>query len=63
MLESLFLFIHETLGMCFWTPFALIVAVIAVVVAVVHSRKQKKRENEFQNDGTDKQQSPVMAEV
>ncbi len=62
MLESLFLFIHETLGMCFWTPFALIATIIAVVVAGVHTYKQKKREKEFQNGGTDKK-SPVMAEI
>lgn len=63
MLESLFLFIHETLGMCFWTPFALIIAVIAIVAVIIHSYKQKKRENEFQNGNADKQQSPVMAEI
>ncbi|MBQ7933847.1 MAG: hypothetical protein IJ327_03550 [Lachnospiraceae bacterium] len=47
MLNQLFTFIHETLGMCFWTPFALLVGVLMVVIALMHSRNQKKREKVF----------------
>lgn len=50
MWNQLFTFFHETLSMCFWTPFALLVGVLMVVVALVHSRNQKEREKTFLQD-------------
>lgn len=48
MLYNLYNFIHDTLGMHFWTPFSTIVVIIMVVVCLVHLRNQKKREKNFE---------------
>lgn len=47
---SLYNFTHNSLGMHFWDLPALLAGVIILIELVVHSRKQKKREEEFDEE-------------
>lgn len=49
-----YMFSHSVLGLCAWDLPALIVLIAMVVVFVVHRHKQKKRENEFEDELTDR---------
>lgn len=51
---DLFNFTHNSLGMHFWDLLALLAGVIILVELVVHSRNQKKREDEFDEERTEK---------
>jgi len=44
---NLYDFVHDTLGMCFWTLPALIVAAAMIVIGLCHRHKQKKRQKNF----------------
>lgn len=48
MLYNLFQFTHNSLGMHFWDLPALLTAVIMVITLIVHTRNQKKREDDFE---------------
>ena len=47
-------FIHTKLGFCFWDIPALIVLIAIIAVFVVHVIRQKRRENEFEDELSDK---------
>ena len=51
---NLYNFTHSSLGMHFWDLPALIAGVIILVELIVHSRNQKKREEEFDEERTEK---------
>lgn len=50
---NLYDFIHNSLGMHFWDPAALLMGVILLVELIVHSRNQKKREDQFDEERTE----------
>lgn len=54
MLYNLYQFVHNSLGICFWELPALLVGIIMIIVAVVHSRNQKKREKDFEEERQEK---------
>lgn len=54
MLLNLYEYSHHTLGIHLWDLPALLVAVITVVVLIVHTRNQKKREDDFNEERKDK---------
>lgn len=47
---NLYNFTHNSLGMHFWELPALIAGVVTLVELIVHSRKQKKREDQFDEE-------------
>ena len=51
---NLYNFTHNSLGMHFWELPALLAGVITLVELVVHSHKQKKRENKFDEERTER---------
>lgn len=51
---NLYNFTHNSLGMHFWDLPALLAGVIILIELVVHSRKQKKREEEFDEERTER---------
>lgn len=59
MMIRLYEICHGSWGMCFWTPFALLVGVLMIVVVLVHCRNQKKREKDFCEENARTQQIPV----
>ena len=54
MLMNLYEYSHHTLGIHLWDLPALLVAVITVVVLIVHTRNQKKREDDFNEERKEK---------
>lgn len=54
MLYNFYEFAHNSLGIHFWDLPALVAAVALVVVLIVHSRNQKKRENDFEEERKEK---------
>lgn len=54
MLFDLYQFVHNSLNLHFWDLPALLVAIVIVIVAIVHSRNQKKRENEYEEKREEK---------
>lgn len=48
MLYNFYEFAHNSIGVHFWDLPALLAAVILVIVLIVHSRNQKKREDNFE---------------
>ena len=51
---DLYRFTHDSLGMHFWELPALIAGVVTLVELIVHSRKQKKREDQFDEERTER---------
>lgn len=51
---DLYNFTHGTLGMHFWDLPALLAGVLILVELVVHSRNQKKRDEEFEKERTER---------
>ena len=51
---NLYNFTHNSLGMHFWELPALIAGVVTLVELIVHSRKQKKREDQFDEERTER---------
>ncbi|GEM_PF-3378098 len=49
-MEALFTWVHETLGMCFYTLPALLTGLAMVIIGLVHWRNQKKREDDFKDE-------------
>ena len=49
---NLYGFTHNSLGMHFWEIPALIIGVITLVELLVHSRNQKKRDERFDKERT-----------
>ena len=43
-------FIHTALGYCIWDIPALILLIAMVVICLIHIKKQKKREQEFEEE-------------
>ena len=54
--------VHNSLGLHFWDLPTLVVAVLLIVVLVVHSRNQKKREDEL-NDARDEKLQTIQKEA
>lgn len=54
MLYNLYQFVHNSLGLHFWDLPALLVAIVMIIIAIVHSRNQKKRENEYEEKREEK---------
>lgn len=50
MLLDLYEYSHHALGIHLWDLPAILVAVITVVVLIVHTRNQKKREDDFNEE-------------
>ncbi len=50
MLYNLYEYLHHTLGMHLWDLPALLVAIVTAAVLIVHSRNQKKREDDFNEE-------------
>ncbi|MCI8400752.1 MAG: hypothetical protein HFI38_01430 [Lachnospiraceae bacterium] len=48
MFYNLYEYVHSSLGLHFWDPLTLLLAVILAVMVTVHSRNQKKREDDFE---------------
>lgn len=48
MLYNLYHFVHNSLGICFWELPTFIVAAVMVIVTIVHSLRQKKRKDDFE---------------
>lgn len=55
-------FVHTKLGFCFWDIPALIVLIAIIAVFVVHVIRQKRRENEFEDELSDKMAQKAAAE-
>lgn len=47
---QLYEFIHDTLGVCFWTAPAIIAALGMMIMGIVHGHNQKKRDKDFEKD-------------
>lgn len=54
MLYDLFYFVHDSFGLHFWDLPALLVGAVMVVMLIVHTRNQKKRENDFDEERQEK---------
>ena len=54
-------YFHTNLGFCLWDVLALIVFIAMVVVLVVHLRNQKKRQNELDEELSEREASAVSA--
>ena len=55
-------FVHTKLGFCFWDIPALIVLIAIIAVFGVHVIRQKRRENEFEDELSDKMAQKAAAE-
>lgn len=51
---NLYNFTHNSLGMHFWELPALIAGAVTLVELIVHSYKQKKREDQFDEERTER---------
>ena len=51
---NLYNFTHSSLGMHFWDLPALVAGAVILIELIVHSRNQKKRENEFGKERTER---------
>ena len=49
-MEALYNWIHNTLGMCFYTLPALVTGLVMIIIGLVHWHNQKKRDDDFQNE-------------
>lgn len=49
-MEALYYWVHNTLGMCFYTLPALLTGLVMLIIGLVHWRNQKKREDEFEDE-------------
>lgn len=47
---QLYEFVHDTLGICFWTLPAAITALVMIVMGIVHGHNQKKRGKDFEKN-------------
>lgn len=54
MLYNFYEFAHNSIGVHFWDLPALLVGVILIVVLIVHSRNQKKRDDDFDKERNEK---------
>ena len=50
---NLYNFAHGSLGMHFWDLPALVAGAVILIELIVHSRNQKKREDEFDRERTE----------
>lgn len=57
MFYNLYEYVHSSLGLHFWDPLTLLLAVILAVMVTVHSRNQKKREDDFEEARKEKLQA------
>ena len=55
-------FVHTKLGFCFWDIPAQIVLIAIIAIFVVHVIRQKRRENEFEDELSDKMAQKAAAE-
>ena len=60
--NSMYAFVHTKLGFCFWDIPALIVLIAIIAIFVVHVIRQKRRENEFEDELSDKMAQKAAAE-
>lgn len=60
--NSMYEFVHTKLGFCFWDIPALIVLIAIIAIFVVHVIRQKRRENEFEDELSDKMAQKAAAE-
>ena len=51
---NLYNFTHSSLGMHFWDLPALVAGAVILIELIVNSRNQKKRENEFDKERTER---------
>lgn len=54
MLYNFYEFAHNSIGVHFWDLPALLVGVVLIVVLIVHSRNQKKRDDDFDKERNEK---------
>lgn len=50
MLIHIYNYVHDILGIHFWDIPAIIVLVVIAVIAILHTVRQKKRENDFEDE-------------
>ena len=50
MLYKLWLFSHNTLGLHIYTLFSLPVIIAMIIMGVVHTRNQRKRDKDFEDE-------------
>lgn len=47
MLYNFYMYLHNTLHLCFWEFTALLLGALMIIMIIVHRHNQKKREQEF----------------